>query len=336
MSMYQCSSLTGPRRRSGNDHGIALITALMFIVVLGLLGATAGTVTTLSSQISGNYKASIQAFQAAEAGTEEARARLRANADNPIDDTTTPPQTTWQTYIGSTTQAQAYGYTTGNTQKVLVASLQTALQYTVVITHATNASGQILYWGDPTGSGTNTRNITTGQNLYLITSYGTAGGANSTVQTQVARVPPVPIISTVYMEAPTTLQGSSTYISGQDACGTQNLPGIKTPLSSTTDGQETITQNGNPTILGSPAIVYNGPNLNISALLNSLKRSADYSYTVSSATVTGMSWGTPTAGATQQSVLSCSTSHTVYYNTGWDQSQAHWRYGGLWHPARGR
>src|SRR5438105_14196769 len=108
MSMYQCSSLTGPRRHSGNDHGIALITALMFIVRLGLLGATASTVNTLSSQISGNYKASIQAFQAAEAGAEEARARLRANAANPIVDTT-PTQTTWQTYIGSLTQAQVHG-----------------------------------------------------------------------------------------------------------------------------------------------------------------------------------------------------------------------------------
>jgi len=48
--------------------------ALMFLVVLALLTATTGTVTTLARQISGNYKASIQAFQSAEAGAEEARA----------------------------------------------------------------------------------------------------------------------------------------------------------------------------------------------------------------------------------------------------------------------
>jgi len=315
MYLSQCSRLTGPPQRAGNDHGMALIGALMFMVVLTLLSLTVANVMTMSSQISGNYKASLQAFQAAEAGAEEARARLRANAANPITDTL-PTQTTWQTYIGSATQAQAHGYTTGTTQQTLVASLQTALQYTVVITHATNGSGQMLYWGDPTGSGTNTRNTTTGQNIYLLTSDGTAGGAHSIVQTQVARVPPLPIPGTVYVDEPTTLQGSSTYIDGQDNCGTHNLPGVATPLAATTNGQTTITQNGHPQVTGSPAIAYSGHTVNVAALVNALKGSADYSYTVSSATVTGMSWGTPTAGATQHSALACAVSHTVYYNTG--------------------
>jgi Tfp pilus assembly protein PilX len=317
MSLYQLSRIVGPHRYYGNNHGIALVTALMFIVIIALLGATTTTMTTLSSQASGNYKASIQSFQAAEAGAEEARARLRANATSPIVDAA-PTQTTWQAYIGSTTQAQAYGYTSAY-QQVRTDSLQTALPYTVVITHATNASGQILYWGDPTGSGTNIRNTTTGKNIYLITSYGTAGGGHSTVQTQVAGVPPIPITGTVYVNAETTLQGSSTYIDGNDACGsTPSLPGVVTPLAATHNGHDTITQNGNPVVLGDPAILYNASSRNIAAMVNSLKGSADYSYALSSATVAGMSWGTPTAGATQQSALSCaaSESHIVYYNMG--------------------
>src|SRR5207245_16881 len=83
MSRYryrsQYASGIGPRRYAGNEHGIALIMALMFLVVLALLTLTASTVTTLASQISGNYKASLRSFQSAEAGAEEARARLRAN-----------------------------------------------------------------------------------------------------------------------------------------------------------------------------------------------------------------------------------------------------------------
>ena len=143
MSMYQLSRMAGPHRCSGNNHGAALIMALMFVVVLALLGATTVTVTTLSSQASGNYKAGIQSFQAAEAGAEEARARLRGNATSQITDAA-PTQTTWQAYIGSTAQAQAYGYT-GSSQQVRTDSLQTALPYTVVIAHATNAGGHILY-----------------------------------------------------------------------------------------------------------------------------------------------------------------------------------------------
>src|SRR5215467_1971213 len=111
MALAQLAPLAGPPQPSGNNHGIALVTALLFIVLLALLGATIVTVTTWSSQASGNYKATIQSLQAAEAGTEEARGRLRANASSPIYDTNTPLQTAWQAFIGSTPHAQAYGYT---------------------------------------------------------------------------------------------------------------------------------------------------------------------------------------------------------------------------------
>src|SRR5216683_3842955 len=170
MYLYQLSCMAGLQRRYSNNHGIALVTSLMFIVVLALLGATSATVTTLSSQASGNYKASIQSFQAAEGGAEEARARLRANATSQVaDGPTTQNTTTWQTYIGSTAQAQAYGYT--GSPQVRRDSLQTAIHYTVVIKHTTNASGEILYWGDPNSTGTNTRTTTVlpGQNIYLVT-----------------------------------------------------------------------------------------------------------------------------------------------------------------------
>ena len=55
--LYLRACLAGPQRRYRNNHGIALVTALMFIVVVALLGATATTITTVSSQASGNYKA---------------------------------------------------------------------------------------------------------------------------------------------------------------------------------------------------------------------------------------------------------------------------------------
>ena len=325
MVFFQLSRLARPQGRSGNDHGIALVTALMFLVLLALLGATTATVTTVASQVSGNYKATIQSVQSAEAGTEEARGRLRANAANRITDTA-PTSKTWAAFIGSTPHAQAYGYT-GSAQQVRTDSLQTALAYTVVITHATvpdptdptdPSKRLLLYWGDPTGTGTYTRTTTAGprmMNIYLVTSYGTLGGATSTVQTQVAQVPPVTVPGTVYVDAHTTLQGSSTFITGQDQCGTQHLPGIFTPLPQTQDNQNTITQNGNPNVTGSPAIQYNGAYVNVTRLVNAFKGLADAPYTfASNTTVTGMSWGTPTAGATQTSPLACSESHIVYYN----------------------
>ncbi len=335
MSRYryrsQYASGIGPRRYAGNERGIALIMALMFLVVLALLTATTGTVTTLARQISGNYKASIQAFQSAEAGAEEVRARLRATVavansiyDNTVYADVVLPQPPWQTYLGSATDAQVYGYTTGNTQ-TRVDSLQTAppaIVYTVVVTHAINASRQMLYWGDPTGTGTNIRNTTlTGNPIYLVTSHGTTGGANSTVQTQVARVPPVSIPGAVYVAARTSLLGSSTYIDGNDACGTHNVPGITTPLGTTTGGNPTLTQSGNPDVRGKDAqgnsvpMQYNSTTLNVQAVVDSLKGAADSSYTYSqTTTVSQQSWGTPTAGAHQNDPLACAVSHVVYFN----------------------
>jgi PilX N-terminal len=325
MSLSPLSPLTVSQRRLGNTHGIALISALMFVVLLALLGATTATVSTVASHSSGNYKATIQSLQSTEAGAEEARGRLRGNAVNRILDTA-PTAKTWTAFIGSPTHAQAYGYT-GSAQQVRTDSLQTALAYTVVITHATvpdptdptePSKRLLLYWGDPTGTGTYTRTTTAGprmRNIYLVTSYGTLGGATSIVQTQVAPVPPVTIPGTVYVDAHTTLQGSSTYITGQDQCGTQHLPGIVTPLPQTQDNQNTITQNGHPNVTGSPAMQYNGTYINITTLVNALKGFADSTYTfASNTTVTGMSWGTPTAGPTQTSPLTCSESHIVYYN----------------------
>src|SRR5262249_2057833 len=73
MTRNRNSCGVGLGRPAGNDHGIALVTALMFLAVLALLGATTATLTTVASQASGNYKATIQSFQVAEAGAEEAR-----------------------------------------------------------------------------------------------------------------------------------------------------------------------------------------------------------------------------------------------------------------------
>jgi hypothetical protein len=70
-------------------------------------------------------------------------------------------------------------------------------------------------------------------------------------------------------------------------------------------------------VTGSPAFQYQGASVNIAALVNAFKGQADAAYTfASNTTVTGMSWGTPTAGATQTAPLSCSESHIVSYDMG--------------------
>lgn len=55
--------LERPRRLRRHDQGVAMVSALMFLLVLALLSTSIATVTTQSSQIGGNYKASVQALQ---------------------------------------------------------------------------------------------------------------------------------------------------------------------------------------------------------------------------------------------------------------------------------
>mgnify|MGYP003591763198 CR=1 FL=1 len=292
-----------------NEKGVVLVVVLLLAAILVVLGTTAVMMSTTDMKISANYKTGNQAFFAAEAGIEEARARLRTNAANPITDSH-PTNIGWLAFIGSEVKAQGKGYSSGNALHVLVASLQNVLDYTVRIEHA-NDGANVLYW-----NGT-TRNTATGTNIYKVTSTGTTAGANKTIVAEIHRPLPIEVPAALYVEAATTIQGTSTYVNGNDSCGGANKPGIVTTLATTT-----VTENGNPTITGSPDRIVSNPggNLDVQAMIDNLKSDADYSYglpgtSVAGATHTGMTWGTPTPGATQQDPSTCSEHNIVYYNT---------------------
>jgi len=305
-----------PEESLRDEKGVSLVVSLLLIAALLLLGTTAVFMSTTNVKISANYKTSNRAFFAAEAGIEEARARMKADAANPITDGH-PAQAGWSAYIGAETKAQGKGYDSNNALHVRVASLQSALDYTVRIVHKTDSAGNILYWGDSNGDGINERNTATGSNIYLVTSYGAASGASKTIEVEMARNR-IPVPGALYVEASTTIQGTSTHIIGTDSCGGANKPGIVTTLATSTVGTS-----GNPKITGStsptgtpPSVVSNpAANIDVQAMIDSLKGSANYQYNVASATHSGMNWGTPTPGATQDDPSSCSVRNIVYYNT---------------------
>ncbi len=72
-----------PRTSLCDEKGMVLVVGLLLVAVLMLLGTTAVMTSTTDIKISTNYKTGNQAFYAAEAGVEEARARMKADA-NPI------------------------------------------------------------------------------------------------------------------------------------------------------------------------------------------------------------------------------------------------------------
>ncbi len=311
-------------RNSGtlrNEKGIVLTTALVFMGVLALLSTSAFVTTTTEMKIGGNYKISEQAFYAAQAGGEEARARLRATAINPLNDAY-PTQTQWRAYIGSLARTNETGYDSGNSMHVRYDSIAADLGYTVQIRHQTDAAGSILYWGDADGDGVNERNTVAGENIYVVTSYGSTGGSNKYIETEMTRIPAISVPSALYVEATTTIQGNSTYVIGVDGCGSTNKAGI-----ATTENPGSVTFLDNPHVTGvgsgEPNIAYNGTEMDIQSVVDSFKGLADFSYTVDSTTHSattqpgpGDAWGTPTPGSTLQDPSSCSCSNIVHYDTG--------------------
>jgi Tfp pilus assembly protein PilX len=308
------SAGVGRRFTHRSESGMVTAVSLLVLAALTLLGTTAMLVTSTDILIGGNYKVSEMAFYAAEAGVEEARARLRSTAGaNQIIDAS-PTSTQWRAYIGTLAMAQKLGFDSGQATHSRTNSLQSAMTYVVEIKHKTNAAGNIMYWGDDNDDGTATRNTTTGNNIYLVTSSGYTGNSFRTVETEVTKVAPIPVPSPLYVKADSTIRGSSTHIIGEDKCGSANKHGV-----TTTKNPGSVTIDGNPSITGAsgtdPDILYNSPNLDIAGMVNSLKTQANFSYNVSSDTQTGMDWGTPTPGATQQDPSTCSVHNIVHYNT---------------------
>jgi hypothetical protein len=68
----------------GNEKGMVLPLGLMFLAIIAILGSTAVIVTTTDLKIGSNYRASVQAFYAAEAGISEALYRLGLFDDSDV------------------------------------------------------------------------------------------------------------------------------------------------------------------------------------------------------------------------------------------------------------
>jgi len=73
------------------QHGAVLIVALLFLVILTILGVTAMTATTFEEKISGNTRDLNVAFQAAEAALRDARRDINGIVIPPFSAPRNPP-----------------------------------------------------------------------------------------------------------------------------------------------------------------------------------------------------------------------------------------------------
>ena len=296
---------------AANERGAVLITGLLLVLVLTILSLAAMMSTATELKIASNDRSSKQVFYVAEAGLEDARSRMQSGASaSPIyDDQASNPN--WAAYIGTAAEAASKGYSSGNFSQALYAKLNSSLGYVATIKHKLDSSGNILKWGDSNGDGLPDENTSVGTNIFVITSEGRdTTGALKPIQIEATNCPPIYAPAALYTKEHTTIQGTSAYVEGMDHCGTRNVPGVLTMAD--------VRQNGNPNISGAnPAAIveHSDKNIDVQKLIDQFSGKANYSYNVNSATKTGMDWGTPNPGATQQDASSCDAHNVVYFNT---------------------
>jgi len=305
-----------------NENGAALIIGIMFMAILAMIGGAAVMMTTMDMQIEDSHKASEKAFYLAEAGAHEGRGRLRLYSIDPITDGH-PDIPAWKAFIGTDVKAQKKGWDSTNSMHVKVPS-QYDLDYTVKITHQVDEDGNILYWGDPDMDGNFERHIDPPNgdpNIYLIGSYGNAEGASKLVQMEVTRVPTVALKGAMYTAKGATLVGTVD-VDGRDMCGGPDVPGIATPKPFV-DATDPVDPPSAGSVTGSlgidPDVSYSVALINVQAITDSLKKSADFSYpgggthTGDTTPGPGDGWGTPNLLTVPPE---CSSHNIVYYETG--------------------
>ena len=304
--------------------GFTLTVVFGVVVGLALWGLSTVSTTPAAARVADNdqqiaqyYMLSAQALYAAEAGVEEARARLRTYAGLYRIVDTAPDDPTWSVSMATQGAVQEAGQ--GSQQHERVASLQNNLAYTVTIRHATHPTdATVLRWGDARGTGISTRNPTRGETMYIITAHGVQGGTRHTVAIEVASEPPPIVPAALYVAGPLRMQGSRTHIVGQDSCGEQHQAGVRTTLSpsSTASTSETTPP---ATITGAPPLAYQSVPLHVQAMVDTLKARATVVYAPTSAETASASpaeqWGNPRPGATLHAPGTCDERHVIHYAT---------------------
>ncbi len=291
-------------RPFGEEKGIVLVLGMLLLLVVTLIGISALDTSTYDIRISGNERASVQAFYAAEAGINEFMGRFEAGASNQISDSD-PSNPAWTLLLAKDPGkgASQIGYVSGDPNSI--PSLQSQLDFGVEIKHKIDEANRVIHYG--------------GVPVYIVKSFGfTADGGNKALEVELMKSPSYDPPSALYSEIPVDIHGSSIYINGNDACGTTNRPGITI----TTAITPPITESGTPLIIGSPPKVTQAStpsplNLSLKEMVGYLKGAANFKYGYNeNQTLTGYSdsWGTPIGGETTVPIAYTGPMNIIYFN----------------------
>jgi Tfp pilus assembly protein PilX len=299
------------RHRSGkaefsscrDEKGFVLIAAIGLIAILALLGTVSVITTATEVKISSNHRTNTKAFYTAQAGTEEARARLRGSSSdtNYAGDPAANPDPTWSAYILTSSTWQTsddpdysgtntnYIPTTSNHTNTTIETntFQTApdISYWVKIRHKQEAdllpfepysdygtNSSIIYYGYATPTSTILEQFTTDDNpvgaspVEIITSYGSSNNSSGIIEIQARKLTGPPVVAAVYGD--TVQINGNVDITGDDACSSGPVPCIGYTSELDITGMAYT-----PTSAAGEEIVIT-PALDMTAIVNALESSA--------------------------------------------------------------
>jgi Tfp pilus assembly protein PilX len=237
-------------RLLNNERGLILIVALTLLTALTLVGVTAFIVSSTDVKVGGNFRTNQTVLQVAMAGAEQARQTLRA--------------------------ANASSTNTSNFSEELVAYVSSPLasSSTLISGYSYNAS---LTNDSAVGESSTTDNNA----KVIITSVATGPNNAKAIVTTTVKLYEFSGSSpaTLYSKDNTTLNGSSINISGSDAgnCGSGDLSAVY--VYSEPGNTHTITENGSPTLGGSPPTQSGNTNLDLQSYVDNLRGSASVTLT---------------------------------------------------------
>ncbi len=292
-------------KRLEEERGIVLVLAMLLLLVLTLLGLSLLSATIFDNAISGNKRASDQAFYIAEGGINEFLGRFREGVTGEISDGA-PSNPDWRLFIAiDEARAEGVGYDSGDSNHNFVKSLQDRLDFRVEVRHKVDPATNLVI-------------IKNGAPVYIAKSHGfTEDKGNKVIEAEFIKSPGIDPPAAIYSKAPVYVKGSSTYIQGRDQCGSADKPGIITTTA-------TIERSGNPTIDGLPSEITNSTlNLNLKEMVDYLRGYANFKYEYNeNETLTGYfdSWGIPTSNGTERALQYTGPMNIVYFNMNGDKT----------------
>ena len=143
-----CTSSIKNQRILLDQSGLALLAALILMTIVGLMGTSILIATSTEITISGNYRRGIEAFYLAEAGVEEARARLRGSSFSTqgfIGDPGSDYDTQWSAYILTSSDWKPIDDESYSEQATNYIPNQSSQANTAIVANSLQAN--LPYWG---------------------------------------------------------------------------------------------------------------------------------------------------------------------------------------------